>query len=120
MSDKECNLIGDYLYHINVDMASGEYALNALLVPITSSKHPGVYAREPLTPLLLEGDQSAIKHIPIVILYSDRDWMYHPEVNDIVRKRPNTELKFVANSGHHLYIDNPEECNAALKQACFN
>ena len=96
----------DYLYHINVQRASGEYALNALLVPVMKAENPGVYARRSLAQDLVE---KLPRSIPLVFLYGDRDWMFHPEVKDIVSRMPNAELQFVSNSGHHVYLDHPAE-----------
>jgi len=106
MSEEEMEIIADYLYHINVQRASGEYALNALLVPVMKAENPGVYARRSLAQDLVE---KLPRSIPLVFLYGDRDWMFHPEVKDIVSRMPNAELQFVSNSGHHVYLDHPAE-----------
>mmetsp|Transcript_3213 Transcript_3213/g.11658 ORF Transcript_3213/g.11658 Transcript_3213/m.11658 type:complete len:88 (+) Transcript_3213:1186-1449(+) len=70
------------------------------------AENPGVYARRSLAQDLVE---KLPRSIPLVFLYGDRDWMFHPEVKDIVSRMPNAELQFVSNSGHHVYLDHPAE-----------
>merc|ERR1711977_336 len=104
MDEEECAILGDYLYHINVGKASGEYALNALLVPVMNADLPGVYARRPLAQDLIS---KLPRTIPLVFVFGDRDWMFHPRVHDVVSQMPNAELRVIPESGHHVYLDNP-------------
>jgi len=110
LNERECEILAAYLYHINADKPSGEYALNALLVPVMKTDHPGVYARRPLADMM----HKLPENIPVVFMYGDRDWMFHPQVHEIVSKMPNAHLKIIDRAGHHVYFDNPESFNREL------
>ena len=107
--DGDCDCLSDYLYHITVDRPSGEFALNALLMPVTHAEHAGIYARRPLAPNLAD------LKVPVTLIYGDRDWMFHPQVHDLVEEHSHkASLSFVRDVGHHVYFDNPKEFNAEL------
>ena len=110
LNEEECEILAEYLYHINVDKPSGEYALNALLTPVMKTEHPGVYARKPLVFSL----RDLPERMPVIFLYGDRDWMFHPEVHDLVSTMKNAQMRFIDRSGHHVYFDNPEGFNSEL------
>ena len=110
LNEEECEILAEYLYHINVDKPSGEYALNALLTPVLKTEHPGVYARKPLVFSL----RDLPERMPVIFLYGDRDWMFHPEVHDLVSTMKNAQMRFIDRSGHHVYFDNPEGFNSEL------
>jgi cardiolipin-specific phospholipase len=110
LKEDECEIISEYLYHINVDKPSGEYALNALLVPVMKTDHPGVYARKPLAGLVKELPPD----LPVIFMYGDRDWMFHPQVNAIVRNMANAQLKIIEQAGHNVFMDNPGAVNKEL------
>lgn len=110
LEEEECEIISEYLYHINVDKPSGEYALNALLVPVMKTDHPGVYARRPLAGLVKE----LPRDLPVTFMYGDRDWMFHPQVHTIVSKMANAKLKIIDRAGHNVFMDNPEAVNKEL------
>ena len=108
----ELDLISNYLYHISAAPALGEYSLNSLLEIVSSNsyvnnKKPSrssvptaksntadtdenkidtttystfIYAREPLANRLHELPKS----IPVLVLFGDNDWLYHPV--DIINK----------------------------------
>ncbi|RHZ61861.1 hypothetical protein Glove_345g15 [Diversispora epigaea] len=92
----------DYLYHVSAAPGSGEYALSRILAP-------GAYARKPLM-YRLEG----IK-MPTTFIYGEEDWMDYREAIK-VSTRMNVPIKIIQipHSGHHLYIDNPEEFDKAV------
>ena len=109
LDDEDCDCLSDYLYHITVDRPSGEFALNALLMPVTHAEHAGIYARRPLAPNLAD------LKVPVTLIYGDRDWMFHPQVHDLVEEHSHkASLSFVRDAGHHVYFDNPKEFNAEL------
>lgn len=110
----EIKLIADYLYHISVGEGSGEYALNALLLPLASTSGVGVYARDPLTTSL--GDL----RIPTLMLFGDHDWL-HPKDLDAYLESWNkagasVDVDIISKAGHHLYLDNPSEFHSSLDQ----
>ena len=113
MNEEECKIISDYLYHINVGRPSGEYALNALLVPIFKSNFPGIYSRKPLEQDLIH---KFPRDIPLTFLFGDRDWMFHPAIKRIVASLPNAEIKILPKTGHHVYLDNPPSFKRIMTQ----
>jgi cardiolipin-specific phospholipase len=73
-SEEETALLADYLYQISVAPASGEYAMNSLLVPMLSPDQPrGVYARSPLAHHLRK-----LVSMRVTLIFGDKDWLYHP------------------------------------------
>ncbi|KAI8993316.1 hypothetical protein BDB01DRAFT_775883 [Pilobolus umbonatus] len=89
-------------YHISSSSGSGEFALAAVLAP-------GAYARKPLFHRL------AKLTVPTVFIYGDNDWMdYKAAIK--AKKFMNVPAKVVRipESGHHMYIDNPEAFNKAM------
>ena len=116
LDEEECEVISDYLYHINVDKPSGEYALNALLVPVMKTDHPGVYARRPLAGQMTE----LPRDLPITFMYGSHDWMFHPDIHTIVSEMSNARLKIIDRAGHNLFMDNPKPFNQELVAALEN
>lgn len=98
------SLIADYLYHITAAPGAGEYCMNALLQPIMSSDHSGVFAREPLN------KQMTDIRVPVLLMYGDHDWLRFPQAQEYVdrwnRSGADVSLALVSNAGHHLYMDN--------------
>ncbi|CAG8440143.1 3047_t:CDS:2 [Diversispora eburnea] len=84
----------DYLYHVSAAPGSGEYALSRILAP-------GAYARKPLI-------QRYSNH-------GEEDWMdYREAIKASVKMNVPTKVIQIPHSGHHLYIDNPEEFDKAV------
>ncbi|KAL7547276.1 hypothetical protein ACHAWF_010595 [Thalassiosira exigua] len=114
--EKELDLLADYLYHITVAPASGEYAMNSLLEPGASEDGVGVYAREPLgggymAKLISQHPSSPLQRIKV--LFGDRDWMQFHEAAarkemDIIDSKSNirSDVHTIPRAGHHVYIDN--------------
>jgi cardiolipin-specific phospholipase len=133
------SLLGDYLYHITVAPACGEYALHSILqfvmykpsaseVPTrTEFSRPetnqpivraGVFAREPVF-----SSMSRLRNYkkPILVLYGDTDWLRYAGVEDDVAKwrdthGVDTSLAIIPNSGHHLYMDNAPHYHAVIEE----
>lgn len=115
-SDSELDLLADYLYHITVAPASGEYAMNSLLEPAASKDGAGVYAREPLgggsmSEIISLRESSPLESIKV--LFGDKDWMqfHEPAARKEMRSIDErcgikSAVHTVPNAGHHLYIDN--------------
>lgn len=123
-NEEETELIGDYLYHITCATASGEYALNALLEPVIVSPNApgktGVYARAPLYDNLLNNTHK----VKTLLQFGDHDWMYHPQISELVEKRNHLyqddvlQLSVLPAAGHHLYLDNTPGFHNSTNQFC--
>ena len=106
LAPEHADHLAEYLYHITVAPASGEFAMNSLLEPAISPDVIGVFAREPLEDRLRELDSS----IQLRISFGDTDWMRPNEpsarkvVDALGSKR--ARLDIVENAGHHLYLEN--------------
>lgn len=111
-NETELNLISDYLWTITVAPASGEYALNSVLQLVVDSSNQGVFARNPLAPLLPTLDVGSLK-----ILFGDQDWLHTQEANAAVQELQSkvlasgemVEFEVIRNAGHHLYLDNTQQ-----------
>lgn len=115
----EIDLLAEYLYHITVAPASGEYAMNSLLEPAASENGAGVYARQSLgggtMTAALTGGNEALSLSSIKVLYGDHDWMRFNE--KAARKecesiktvtRIPADVHILPKAGHHLYLDNAD------------
>eukprot|EP00510_Aplanochytrium_minuta_P004965 CAMPEP_0184007668 /NCGR_PEP_ID=MMETSP0954-20121128/1477_1 /TAXON_ID=627963 /ORGANISM="Aplanochytrium sp, Strain PBS07" /LENGTH=294 /DNA_ID=CAMNT_0026286555 /DNA_START=195 /DNA_END=1079 /DNA_ORIENTATION=- len=112
-SESDNDLIASYLYHISVAKASGEYALNSLLMPVMGP-NPGVYAREPLI-----NDFDKIKANRVRILFGDNDWLRgnYDAANSAIRENSiNGDVVIIPRAGHHLYIDNAPAFHQAVRE----
>lgn len=119
LKSSEIDLLAEYLYHITVSPASGEYAMNSLLEPAASKDGAGVYARQPLgqSKMAVALKEGANKHqlASIKVLYGDHDWMRFNE--DAARKECESiktiaqvpaDVHIIEKAGHHLYLDNAD------------
>lgn len=83
LQQTELDLLSEYLYHITVAPASGEYAMNSLLEPAATKESMGVFAREPLGGGSMANSISK-QTVPslksIRVLYGEKDW------NEVTRK----------------------------------
>jgi len=121
--NSQCSdLLAEYLYHITVAPASGEYAMNSLLEPAATGEGAGVYAREPLGGGVMTGHficdnswERGRSLQSVKVLFGDNDWMHFHEPS--ARKEMesltdasgiDTSVHLVPGAGHHLYLDNPE------------
>jgi len=114
LQSSELDLLADYLYHITVAPASGEYAMNSLLEPAATKESMGVFAREPLGGGSMANSISK-QTIPslktIRVLYGSNDWMrFHEQAARHEMQRIQSEIRaevqIIPNAGHHLYLDN--------------
>lgn len=104
---QDSDLLAEYLYHITVAYPSGEFAMNSLLQPVVSPGQVGVFAREPLDPLLDKLDPK----IHVAVLYGDHDWMRPNEssARSVISRLSNAYVAILPQAGHHLYLDAPDE-----------
>lgn len=79
-------------------------------VCITVILAPFAYARNPLITRI-----KSLEQMPITFLYGDFDWMERETAEKLVKdKVVNGRVFSVSESGHHLYIENPNECAANI------
>ena len=116
LQSTELDLLAEYLYHITVAPASGEYAMNSLLEPAATKESMGVFAREPLGGGSMANSISK-QTVPslksIRVLYGETDWMrFHEKAARQEMQRIQqeddlqAEVQIIPNAGHHLYLDN--------------
>ena len=119
------DLMADYLYHCTAQPGSGEYAMNALLLPEFQRSHgTEIYARRPLLPRMLrpasEGGLSC--NLPVHIIFGDNDWLYSKATEqallDAARNinyhHKNISLKIAPQAGHHVYMDNADALHSVI------
>jgi cardiolipin-specific phospholipase len=138
--DENLRLVADYLYHISAAQASGEFALNSLLLPFaylqpgdpsssdgrsgSGSRHgtqlrAGVFAKKPLEEEMRHHPFATWKK-PVLITYGDNDWLRFDGVEGVVQKWNDdfgipTTLAIIENAGHHLYLDNHERFHSSIE-----
>jgi cardiolipin-specific phospholipase len=103
LSKEEMGYMEIYLQHVNLYPGSGEYALKELFVE-------GGFAIAPLC--------ARIVNTPTVFIYGDKDWM-DPEGATMNAEYNHQRVirKIISNSGHHMYIDNPQELTEKIISA---
>ncbi|KAJ1429060.1 Alpha/Beta hydrolase protein [Ochromonadaceae sp. CCMP2298] len=126
--DKELQLVSDYFYHITAAPGSGEYVLNSLLELVFAKPgdggseadrktrrrgRTGVYAKLPY-----EQELGALR-VPILLMFGDNDWLSYEGADKTVELWrnmgvPRPRLEIIPNAGHHLYLDNSVDFNAAI------
>jgi cardiolipin-specific phospholipase len=95
------------MYHMTADVGSGEYALGTLM-------RPGAWAKEPLHDRLPE------LSMPVTFVYGSDDWMDHRHAEDAsMRMRVPVKIIRVPDSGHQLYLEQPEAFNKAVAAECI-
>ena len=117
-SEEVTMAISDYLYHITAATGSGEYAMNSLLQPIISRNERGVFARDPIG--------RRLKHAPFPMWFGfgSMDWMWNEKIRSLVHEITNTggicQLEFIDGAGHHVYLDNHLDFEAAVARFMSN
>lgn len=117
-SNRECQLIIEYLYNSITNGTFSDIYIKYLLTPCTVSKVP---LFDKFTKFFnTKGEQGASKDLKIHFLYGQFDFMNYEAGNKLVKQinqSSNKELaKFysISEGGHNLYIDNPFETNALI------
>ncbi|RLN87650.1 hypothetical protein BBJ28_00001126 [Nothophytophthora sp. Chile5] len=99
--------LGAYLYHNWALKPSGERAMTTHLIP-------GAHAVRPLVDLLTPENVK----MPLTFIYGDHDWMDYRNGLEIVqrfkREGRATDLIRVPNSGHQMFLENPDGFNQVL------
>jgi cardiolipin-specific phospholipase len=106
-----------YIHAITVPPPSGEDALRVLLAF-------GAHAREPMGPRLLAaaaGRRAPFdggRPFPVTLLYGENDWMDTRAgerlATELRRAGADAQCGLIADSGHHLYLENPVAFDRAV------
>lgn len=97
----------EYMYHMTADVGSGEFALGTLM-------RPGAWAKEPLHDRLSE------LCMPVTFIYGSDDWMDHRHAEDVAKRmRVPVKIVRVLDSGHQLYLEQPEAFNKVVADECI-
>ncbi|KAG1300083.1 hypothetical protein G6F66_000288 [Rhizopus arrhizus] len=108
LSEAEQHDFYDYLYNITSSTGSGEFALAAILAP-------GAFARKPLFKRLAD------LKMPTVFIYGEHDWMdYKAAEKAKEHMRVPVKVIKIASGGHHMYLENPEDFNKAIREEMQN
>jgi cardiolipin-specific phospholipase len=101
----------DYIYRIFNGKGSGEYAITRIL-------DVGALPKLPLLDRCPE--KFAKMNLPTLWLYGDKDWMNEKagyemtvEINKLAGKKL-ASFAILPNSGHHLYLDNPQAFSKSI------
>lgn len=139
LPDHESKTLHDYAFSIFRQRGSGEYALPYILAP-------GAFARKPMVDridgvgrqLVTKDDGAKVREtgIPVVMLYGENDWMdvaggLDAEVrlnkararalsenseDEKLRENGSAKVIVVPKAGHHLYLDNADHFNDAIRK----
>jgi cardiolipin-specific phospholipase len=105
--------VGDYFFHNLCSDGAGEYALRHIFAP-------GVWAHAPIGERLVAAATAGRLTYPVTFLYGgSHDWMSAP-AGDAVCKQLRAlgfraECHRIPMSGHHLYLENPDAFNSAVR-----
>lgn len=96
----------DYIYHCNAQEPTGEAAFSALTEGLA-------WAKEPLLARLPGGLR---RDMPVSMLYGSHTWMDKVTGRNLAEQLGQARATFhlVADSGHHVYIDNKDHFNSLV------
>lgn len=136
----EPQTLHDYAFSIFKQRGSGEYALGYILAPGAYARRPVIDRIQQVgrQPLPQNSTAKALKEtgIPIVFMYGENDWMdvagglaSEVKINkareEILKTataeekrndRGSARVVVIPKSGHHLYLDNPDDFNKVLRE----
>mmetsp|Transcript_6963 Transcript_6963/g.12872 ORF Transcript_6963/g.12872 Transcript_6963/m.12872 type:complete len:347 (-) Transcript_6963:158-1198(-) len=115
LTEDQTKTVAEYLYHITVAPASGEYALKPMLDPYLIPDEIGVGATEVLDAALIE----KLKGSKVRVLFGSHDWMRPQETHarKVLAKHSDAKVQIVPDAGHHLYLDNTSSFNEHVLDA---
>lgn len=91
-----------------------EYVVATMDTPSSTEQAPLVCFGPLLRPLEVAGGtikaRVAQLEMPVFVVYGDHDWMDKASPEEL----PNSQFVTITHSGHHLYLDNPEELAAQV------
>lgn len=137
----EAQALHTYSYTLFRQKGSGEYALPYILAPGAYARSPVInriqeVGRQVIQPATATAPAVRETGFPVVMMYGDSDWMdvaggfaAEEKLKQRVvkalltgteeeKRRENGSAKviIVRNAGHHLYLDNPDEFNEAMRK----
>lgn len=103
------NRVTEYIYHLNVQIPSGETAFKSMTVPYGWAKRP-----------MLQRIGLIHSDIPITVIYGSRSSIDGHSGNSIKEMRPNSHVEIIAirGGGHYVYADQPEDFNQKILHVC--
>ncbi|GJQ14179.1 hypothetical protein GpartN1_g5970.t1 [Galdieria partita] len=99
--------IAEYVYEMCVrGTPSGEYALNAILLP-------GAWAKEPLC------DRWDKVRVPTTFVYGEQDWMDYRAALALKQEYKSfiKDIRRVPLAGHYLFLENPQDFHQQLLES---
>lgn len=136
----EAQALHDYSFSIFKQKGSGEYALAYILAPGAYARRPVINRIQDVgRQVIPQPDGSkALKEtgIPIVFMYGENDWMdvagglaaeeklkqaklnalLHGTAEEKRNENGSARVVVIPKSGHHLYLDNPDDFNEVLRK----
>lgn len=107
LSPIEAPLFAEYMYHMTADIGSGEFALGTIM-------RPGAWAKEPLHARLRD------LQMPVTFIYGQNDWMDYRNAEEAAENMVvPVKILRIPDSGHQLYLENPDEFNRAVVEECM-
>ncbi|PHH82489.1 hypothetical protein CDD82_5825 [Ophiocordyceps australis] len=137
---QEAQALHNYSFSIFKQRGSGEYALAYILAPGAYARRPIINRiHEVGRQSVAHPDGSRVKEtgIPIVFMYGENDWMdvagglaaeqriketseralrQAASPQDQEAENGSAKVVIIPRSGHHLYLDNPDEFNRVIRE----
>ncbi|KAI5618136.1 1-acylglycerol-3-phosphate O-acyltransferase ABHD5 isoform X1 [Silurus asotus] len=103
------NTVTEYIYHLNVQIPSGETAFKNMTISYGWAKRP-----------MLQRVGLIRSDIPITVIYGSRSSIDGHSGNSIREMRPNSHVELIAirGAGHYVFADQPEDFNHRLLRVC--
>ncbi|CAF1551852.1 unnamed protein product [Rotaria magnacalcarata] len=101
-SNKKSDTLYEYLYHVNIQPASGDVGFQAL------ASWYG-WAKEPIVQVDHSRMETISSEIPIVFIYGSRTHIDNTPAQQILHQRgsSNTSLKIIHNAAHFFFMEKP-------------
>ncbi len=141
LPDEEAQALHTYSYSLFRQKGSGEYALPYILAPGAYARSPVInriqeVGRQIVKPATDAAPAVREMGIPIVFMYGENDWMdvaggyaaeekvkqrvvkalLHGTEEEKQQENGSAKVIIIPRAGHHLYLDNPEEFNKAVRK----
>ncbi|KAJ8290794.1 hypothetical protein GJAV_G00017640 [Gymnothorax javanicus] len=99
----------EYIYHLNVQMPSGETAFKNMTIPYGWAKRP-----------MLQRVGLIREDVPMTVVYGSRSSINGNSGTAIKELRPNSQVEIIAirGAGHYVHADQPEDFNQQILRIC--
>ncbi|CAF1379095.1 unnamed protein product [Adineta steineri] len=110
-SYEKSNALYEYLYHVNVQPASGDVGFQAL------ASWYG-WAKEPIVQVEHSRIESISDEIPIVFIYGSRTSIDNTAAHQILHQRGpnNTYIKIIHNAAHFFFMEKPIQFHEVISE----